>query len=360
MAVFKRWKGIRIDSRHPKYAEARWCMYRRINGRTIHKSLPEARTKEQAELAERKEVEKIFNRKYGVTDTETTFGEFCETKYKPYYQQKNVNLVAKKIDVDLLNKYWQTTPLVEITPQDCRNVQHLLSRRPKRGKKEYGTISPSSVNRTMTTASRIFSLAGQEGILDRNPMQFVENLKEPPPRSRLLTAEEKVKLWRELEKDTLLLRLVTLAVNVPLRRGQLLAVSTDAIDLENGLLLATASKGRPERLIPLNSIALNTITAMIKDSQIPFPLKDFRKRWHKALDAAGIEGFNFHDLRKEFASELIRNNVNPNVVQKLFAHSSLSITDIYMHSNIDELKAAVDTLDATILQPSQELDGPPN
>lgn len=346
MSVFKRYQGKRITSKHPKYAQARWWIYKRIKGhKTLHQSIPEARTREQAELAERKLVEALFNRKYGVTDTETTFGEFCETKYKLYYQQKNVNTVAKKIDVDLLNKYWQNTPLVDITPQDCRNVQQLLSRRSRRGRKDLGTISPSSVNRTMTTASRIFSLAGQEGILDRNPMQFVENLKEPPPRSRLLTAEEKERLWLELQKDPLLYRLALLAVNLPLRRGQLLAIAPDAIDLSRGQLYVIESKGRPPRIVPLNSTAASTLQAMKSDGQLPFPLKDFRKRWQKALKAAGIEGFNFHDLRKEFASELIRNNVNPNVVQKLFAHSSLSITDIYMHSNIDELKAAVNTLD---------------
>jgi integrase len=107
---------------------------------------------------------------------------------------------------------------------------------------------------------------------------------------------------------------------------------------------------------------------MLKKQCLPFPLTDFRRRWQRVMVASGInkkdgkrgENFTFHDLRKEFASELIRKNVNPNIVQKLFAHSDMSITNVYMHSEMDELKAAVNTLDATELQHTQEIDGPPN
>jgi integrase len=148
-------------------------------------------------------------------------------------------------------------------------------------------------------------------------------------------------------------RLVTLALNLPLRRGQLLAITPDALDLENGLLFAEASKGRDSRVIPLNSTAVTTLRLMREHGQLPFPLKDFRKRWFRALKAAKIEGYRFHDLRKEFASELIRKNVNPTIVQKLFAHSSLAITDIYMHAEMDQLKQAVNTLDDNV----QELRG---
>lgn len=153
------------------------------------------------------------------------------------------------------------------------------------------------------------------------------------------------------------MRLVLLATTLPLRRAQLLAITPDAIDFQNGLLLVHASKGREPRIVPLNNTAMNTLRLMVADTQLPFPLKDFRKRWKPLLVRAGIntkdgkrgENFTFHDLRKEFASELIRNNVNPNIVQKLFAHSDMSITNVYMHAEMDELKAAVNTLVFTVI-----------
>jgi integrase len=344
MSVFKLFCGKRITSKHPKYAEAKWWVYRRIKGhKPLHRSIPEARTKEQAEQAERAMVEAVFNKKYGKAD-KTTFVDFGRGRYTRYCDQQNANIGAKRLYVETLCEAFRNKTLDEITPQDCRDVQAKLRK---------GTISDSSVNRIMSTASRMFTLACEEGILDRNPMQYVKALKEPPPRKRLLTNEEKEKLWQELEKDQLLCRLVTLAVNVPLRRGQILAITPAAIDPQYGFLSAVASKGRSSRLIPLNNTATSTLRMMVSDGQLPFPLKDFRKRWHKALIAAGInkpdgtreENFHFHDLRKEFASELIRRNVNPNIVQKLFAHSDMSITNIYMDADAEMLFDAVKRLD---------------
>lgn len=358
MSVFKRYKRKRLSARDKDWSKGTWYVWKRLNGKIIYQSIPEAKTKEQAELAERKIIEAAFNRRYGVTDSHTTFADFANGAYTRYVAQHNVNITAKTHYIVLLVARLGKLLLTEVSPQDCRDAQFYFRR----------SMSDSSVNRIMSTASKLFSLACEEGILDRNPMQYVKMLKEPPPRSRLLTAKQKERLWTELEKDVLMFRLVTLAVNLPLRRGQILAITPDAIDLPNGLLIAGQSKGREPRVVPLNSAALHTLQAMIQDRMLPFPLKDFRKRWKPMLIAAGInskdgkrgENFTFHDLRKEFASELIRNNVNPNIVQKLFAHSDMSITNVYMHSEMDQLKEAVNTLDASTLQAPQEIDGPPN
>lgn len=350
MSVFKRFKGKRINAKDKDWSKGTWYVWKRLNGRIIHRSIPEAQTKEQAEIAERKIIESAFNHRYGILDTKTTFAEFADGPYKRYVEQHNVNQVAKFYYIELLKKQFKKLLLSEVSPQDCRDAQWQLRRK----------MSNSSVNRIMSTASKLFTLACEEGLLDRNPMQYVKSLNEPPPRSRLLTEGEKKRLWDSLAKDTLLCRLVTLAINLPLRRGQILAITKDAIDFENGLLFASASKGRDSRVVPLNSSAITTLRLMYQEGQLPFPLKDFRKRWWRTLNLAKIENFRFHDLRKEFASELIRKNVNPSIVQKLFAHSDMSITNVYMHSEMNELKAAVKTLDATNPQPTQETTGLPN
>ena len=64
-------------------------------------------------------------------------------------------------------------------------------------------------------------------------LQYVKALPEPPPRKRLLSTSKNQSLWRELESDLLPYRLVTLAVNLPLRRGQVLALVEKVIDFEN-------------------------------------------------------------------------------------------------------------------------------
>lgn len=137
-------------------------------------------------------------------------------------------------------------------------------------------------------------------------MQYVKALPEPPPRRRLLSEKQKEALWTELEKDTLLYRLIVLAVNLPLRRGQLVAITEDVIDFENEHVFVIGS-----RLVPLNVTATRVLKAMIEDEQLPFPVRDFRKRWQTALRNAGInrrggtreENYHFHDLRSYFAKQ---------------------------------------------------------
>jgi integrase len=342
VSVFKRFRGKRLTSRSKDWDKGTWYVWKRIEGKIIHKAIPTAQTKQQAEQAERAIVEEAFNKKYGTKDS-IGFSEFANGTYTRYCEQHNANMGAKRLYIRSLSGHFTNRYLHDITPQDCRDAQAGFRK----------TQSASSVNRIMSTLSRLFSLACEEGLLDRNPMQYVKSLKEPPPRNRLLTEKEKERLWKALESDSLMKNLVTLAVNVPLRRGQLLAIKPDAIDFHNGLLFVIASKGRSSRQIPLNTTAVATLREMYQSGNLPFPLKDFRKRWWRALRSANISNFTFHDLRKEFASELIRKNVNPNIIQKLFAHSDMSITNVYMHSEMDQLKQAVNTLDDNV----QELRG---
>ena len=336
VSVFKKHRGKRITPKDKNWSAGTWYVWKRINGKIIHKALKGAQTKVDAEAAEREIIRRAFNERYGIQD-ETTFKEFVDEKYIRYVEQNNVNIVSKKQYINILAGFFQSSALNAISPQDCRNVQSVL-------RKKY---SASSVNLIMSTASKIFTLACQENILDRNPMQYVTRLKEPPPRDRLLSAEEKERLWVELEKDSLLSALVILATNLPLRRGQLLAITPDAIDTENGLLFTIGSKGRQARPVPLNSTALATLTRMRNEGLLPFPLKatGIRKRWVRALKRAGVENFRFHDLRKYFAAELRRKGMHTKTIQDLFGHSSPKITDIYLPTEFEAMRAAVNSLD---------------
>ncbi len=353
MAVFKRFNSKRITSKHPAYSKARWWVYRRIKGqKIIHQVIPEARTREEAELAERHLVKQLFDKSYGLTDTTTSFQDFVESTYRKYVEQNNVNKVAKNLYIKLLLKHFKNKSLHTITPQDCRDCRSKLQYGKNKRKKK-SALSPSSVNRIMSTLSKIFSLACEEGLLDRNPMQYVKALPEPPPRKRLLNAEEKKAFWKALDSDRLLYRLVQLAVNLPLRRGQLLALDRKVIDFENQRVWVIGSKGRPPRSVPINSTAASVLRDMIADNQLPFPITNFRKRWSAVLIRADInkrggtreENYHFHDLRTYFASELIRRNTNPLIVQNLFAHSDMSITNIYAETDADMMLEAVKRLD---------------
>jgi integrase len=336
MSVLKKYRGKRITPKDKNWSKGKWYVWKRIDGKIIHRSIPEAQTKEEAEHAEREIIRAVFNKKYGIASKET-FGEFVERVYKKYVRQNNVSLKTKDLYIRLLLGAFERRPLVDISPQDCRNTQAKFKAR----------YSASTTNQLMSTASKIFNLAGEEGILDKNPMAFVKRLKEPPARDRLLSKEEWERLWKELEKDEMMMRLVTLAVNLPLRRGQLLSIAPTDCDLNSSVLTAKASKGRASRTIPLNDIARQTLNLMMEDSQLPFPLKEtgLRKRWMRITKRARIENMRFHDLRRCMATELNKQGVPGETIRKLYGHSEMKITQVYISPEMAEMAEAVRTLD---------------
>lgn len=122
------------------------------------------------------------------------------------------------------------------------------------------------------------------------------------------------------------------------------------------------------QLLSLSEKTNFPIDALLADDQIPFPLKDIRKRWRPMLERAGInkkdgkrgDNFTFHDLRHYLATSLIDKNNNPETVRQAFDHSDMRVTRTYIDEDSERVRRALNTLDAPNLQPTQETDGPPN
>uniref|UniRef100_UPI0012FD104B tyrosine-type recombinase/integrase n=2 Tax=Bacillati TaxID=1783272 RepID=UPI0012FD104B len=51
-----------------------------------------------------------------------------------------------------------------------------------------------------------------------------------------------------------------------------------------------------------------------------------------------------HILRHSFASRLVKKDVNLVQIQKLLGHSSLNVTSIYTHTDLEQLSEAINTL----------------
>lgn len=349
MAVFKRFRGKKIYKGSPDYAKGTWVIEKRIRGERVHVALPDVTSKKDAEAIEAKIIADKMARRRGMASN-VLFAEFVDGDYLKYVHQHNADTYGKEIFVNVLKTFFGKKRLADITAQDCRDFQFIRQNTPTR----YGTKrAAASVNKETSTLSKIFVLACEQGLLQHSPMQWVKKLKEAPPRKRMLTEEQKQRLWIELEKDVLLSRLATLAVNLPLRRGQLLAITPDAVDLAGGLLCAIASKKRESRIVPLNNTASDILRRMIKDNQLPLPVKRFEKRWQKALIAAGInkekasreDNFHFHDLRSVFGTELLKRGANPYHIKDLFAHSDMVTSAIYVSSEFEQLRQTVQLLD---------------
>ncbi len=73
---------------------------------------------------------------------------------------------------------------------------------------------------------------------------------------------------------------------------------------------------------------------------------NFVKRSYKPLlNRAGLPRIGFHDLRHTFASLMMPNVNNPQIVQEMLGHSRISTTlDVYSHLSPDMQEEAVGRL----------------
>ena len=63
------------------------------------------------------------------------------------------------------------------------------------------------------------------------------------------------------------------------------------------------------------------------------PLKDCKRAFKTVLKKAGIKDFRFHDLRRSSATFLLKAGCPLPVIQKHLEHTSLAMTQKYLHLN---------------------------
>ncbi|MGD9347275.1 MAG: tyrosine-type recombinase/integrase [Candidatus Aminicenantes bacterium] len=57
-----------------------------------------------------------------------------------------------------------------------------------------------------------------------------------------------------------------------------------------------------------------------------------------------MEDFTFHDLRRTFGTRLLEKGVDIRTIQKLYGHSSVSVTERYLHPKDSLRREAVELL----------------
>jgi integrase len=88
------------------------------------------------------------------------------------------------------------------------------------------------------------------------------------------------------------------------------------------------------------------------EEQRVFPFKYIQKAWENARRRAGLEDLTFHDLRRTFGTRLLEAGVDIVTISKLYGHSSISVTQRYLHPKDKLSKEAVELL---VKDPSDKL-----
>lgn len=173
-------------------------------------------------------------------------------------------------------------------------------------------------------------------------MRRVRRLEEPRGRVRCLDDDERgrlVEACRQSE-DRPLYPLVILALSTGARRGELLGFRWRDVDLARGVAVLHQTKNRERRALPLAGLAVEVLRELSRvrrvDTDLIFANGQGRvvlprKSWGRALRAAEIEDFRFHDLRHCAASYLAMSGATLAEIAEVLGHKTLAKVKRYSH-----------------------------
>ena len=305
---------------------------------------------------------------------------FIENEYGPWCtanRKDGANTVAR-IEAAFFDDLGEKK-LPEITPW---LIEKWRTARRKGGRK------PATINRDLVALRAALAKAVEWKLLDAHPLRDIKPLKtDKGGVVRYLTADEEKRLraalaardariiegrtsgnaWREKRgHDPLpaisgpygdhLTPAVLLTLNTGLSRGELLALTWDAVNLKANMLTVKGetAKSATTRHIPLNQEARDVLEAWKKQGDgtgLVFPARDggkldnMKKSWAGVLADANITGFRWHDMRHHFASRLVMAGADLYVVKELLGHSTIAMTEKYAHLAPEHRAAAVALLD---------------
>jgi integrase len=130
-------------------------------------------------------------------------------------------------------------------------------------------VSGGTVIRELAYLSSIINHARREwGINVSNPVQMVRKPQSPQARSRVLTNEEIVKLLKALEpqgrRSYWTKPVVQLALATAMRRGELLSLRWENIDLQGQTAFLPDTKNGDSRMVPLSTVAVQVLEGLPK------------------------------------------------------------------------------------------------
>lgn len=217
---------------------------------------------------------------------------------------------------------------------------------------------PATVNRLIAILRHMFTKAVdwdmvEDSVLKR--LRKVKLLQENNSRLRFLSKEECQNLINSCDKH--LKPVVITALHTGMRKGEILNLKWDQVDLKHGFIFLEITKNGERREIPINETLRQTLTGFRSRIDTPYvfyepktgkPFQDVKRSFKTALKRSRIRDFKFHDLRHTFASHLVMAGVDLTTVKELLGHKTLIMTLRYAHLSPSHKLRAVEVLDNTI------------
>ena len=224
------------------------------------------------------------------------------------------------------------------------------------------TVSPVTVNIELRTLRAFFNTAVRWKHLERTPFD-VQFVRVPDTQPTFLTKQDFQKLLSFIEEGWFK-EVIIFAVSIGLRRGELINLRWNNVDLQRKLLTIESNptfltKSGRRRIIPLNeSVYFLLQRKQSKDiSEYVFTLNGkmlhddwithLFKRYVRAANLSN-QNIHFHSLRHSFASWLAQDGTSVYMIKDLLGHSDVKTTQIYSHLQPESLHSEVNKISISL------------
>lgn len=211
-------------------------------------------------------------------------------------------------------------------------------------------VKPTTVRRELGILRSVLETARKEWGLPirENPVALVAIPAAKDARERRLKRGEEQRLFDAIDKgrNPFVLPVVALALATGLRRGELLRLTWQDIDLDCRTALIRDTKNGSDRTIPLTRPAAATLETLEKVEVNVFRLTPnaLRQSWRRACQRARIEDLRFHDLRHEAISRFFEMGLSVPEVALISGHRDARMLFRYTHLAPNAVRDRIDKL----------------
>jgi len=212
-------------------------------------------------------------------------------------------------------------------------------------------LSNSTINKYKKLASVVFNYGIRELGHTNNPTRYIRSLPEKKGRTRYLSDNERKRLFKacKASKWNKLYLLVLMAITTGARRGELLSLRWNNLDIDKQTAYVVTSKNGEPKVLPLTTSVIRELQKFSpNDSSLIFaseikPNKPyfFYKQWNRVREEAELVDFRFHDLRHTTASYLAQNGATLIEIAEILGHKDISVTKRYAHLCIEHKSSLI-------------------
>lgn len=254
-------------------------------------------------------------------------------KFEEYFKEVDENLDFTMIDVGLVRSW----------------VMHLMER----------GYTATSVNRKLSSLRSFYRFLLKKKVVTVDPMQKVIGPKNKKPLPVFVKEKDMDRLLDDVSfgdgfsacRDKMVMEVL---YATGMRRSELIGLNDVDVDFSASLMKVTGKRNK-QRLIPFGEGLRQAMLAYLKvrNEAVPeraeafFVLEDGRRMnasrvyqlvRRNLLKVVALKKRSPHVLRHTFATSMLNHDAELGAVKELLGHSSLTTTEIYVHTTFEELK----------------------